>query len=375
VTTRISCGMVDDLCRDQLRNSYSYLFQDETERDDYFSESPEQLLNDGGKQTIVFIGVSALDYMYWNGPDAPATYDNSYWVTVPVNSTTSGDVHYWGDPAVELSMRARRDPADGNLVFERLLSGVWVEKFRISDSALVDTMKFVEAMEMPVVKEGELALYNALVRDGDNGDIWVLRPVFMDYSHNHFMVVAALPDGRLRVPQNVDAALMDPENVPLQYKYVLFETDSTKIKQALEALIGSYRLDASAIKNLPGGDLAIIGVVGENLGTFTGSIIPDNTTVKVALQSLETVLDAIDVDATITSFYNSTKYTISGLTLSANVWTEIQHNLNSMYPSSIKLYGGLEDVTSAYDIEIVNANVIRVKHSITYSNVTVIVRK
>lgn len=250
--TQVSLGLLDNEAIVALRETFSFVFDDNTARDAYFNANLSLLENELNRQTMAFVGTTNLEFQYWNGPHQPTSYNGSDWVALPVSSTSAqGDVHYWGDPNTELSMRARRDPSNGYLIFERLISGSWVEKFSVTDSVTTGSIKFIESLQMPTVRAGELGLYGAIVKDGEHGDIQILRPVFMDTNHNHYMAVAALPDGRLRVPQNVDAALNDPMNVPLQYKYVVLDDNGAVMRDALAALSGNDRLDASAIKNLP----------------------------------------------------------------------------------------------------------------------------
>jgi hypothetical protein len=252
MTTKISCGMIGDPCVNELKSAFVYLFDSDTARDAHFAAQPEQLVNDGQRQSMAFIGTTLLAYQHWNGPDRPNTYDNSHWQDIPVSTGVGSDAHYWGDPSIDLSVRARRDPANGYLIFERRVGGQWVEKFSVTDSVTTGSIKFVESMTMPIVQTNELGLYAALVKDSEHGDAWVLRPVFMDAQHNHYMTIAALPNGRLRIPQNVDAALSDPENVPVTYKYVLLEDDGEKIIQAIVNDPTEPKLPAEDIANLTG---------------------------------------------------------------------------------------------------------------------------
>lgn len=234
-----------------LRESLTYLFEDTTRRDAYFSANVGLLENSGGAQTVAIVGSASLDFYRWNGVHKPQAYDASGWVQVPASATTSSaDTHYWGDPSTDMSMRARRDSSNGFLVFERRVSGQWVEKFKISNSATVDTMKFTLSTEEPVVSVNELGLYSRSFKDSENSNASILRPLFVDSNGNHFLTVGALPDGGLRVPQNVDEALNSP-NIPLRYRHVLFNDDNHQVRRMLTALTGNDRLDASSVKNIP----------------------------------------------------------------------------------------------------------------------------
>ena len=77
--------------------------------------------------------------------------------------------------------------------------------------------------------------------------------------------------------------------------------DSSTLKAALQALETSLETKGSAGSvtsvSTNVGDLVILSGVAQNaedLGTFTGSTIADNVTIKVALQALETALEASD---------------------------------------------------------------------------------
>lgn len=189
---------------------------------------------------------------------------------VDENTFVVADTKYWGDPNTDLSMRVRRDTSDGQLIFERRLNGNWVEKFRISDSASVDTMKFITSTEHPIVRQGELGLYSYVFKDAENNNAPILRPVFVGPDGSHFITVAALPDGGLRVPQNAEAAIADP-NTPLTYRHVLYRDDAELIKLAIQSLTGDDRLDASAIKNIQGGSVMNAKEIVALLETLTGA--------------------------------------------------------------------------------------------------------
>lgn len=277
--TKVSCDMLKDECVTALRDSFAFTFDDDTARDSFFSANLNLLENDGLVSTLAFVGTTALKYAFWNGLDKPSIYDAGGWVEIPVVATTTGDIHYWGDPTVDGSMRARRDPATGFLHFERRVGGVWLDKLTISNSITVDSAKFIETQFMPTVLPGDLGLYGAKLRDSESGNAYVIRPVFMDSDHKHYMVVAGMPDGSLRVPTNPEQALVDPENVPLQYHHVLFddqpdeiaallrgkisyndiadkptipaEVTWSKVVQVSDEDISGAKLDASHIKNLP----------------------------------------------------------------------------------------------------------------------------
>ena len=81
--------------------------------------------------------------------------------------------------------------------------------------------------------------------------------------------------------------------------------DSQTVKQALQALetlieatIASTSAADAANEVHIDNSVTLSGVVKDStsLGTFTGSTIADSSTIKAALQSLETTLEAVDLD-------------------------------------------------------------------------------
>lgn len=279
--TKVACGMLKDECVDALRDSFAFTFDDDAARDSFFSKNTNLLENDGSVSTLAFIGTTSLKYAFWNGASKPSVYDNSGWTEITVAATQQvADVHYWGDPNVDKTMRARRDPSNGFLIFERRVSGSWVEKFRISDSVAVDTLKLIEADKEPVVNQGELGLYNVKFLDSERGNIEVLRPIFTGSAGTHFPVVAGMPDGSLRIPNNIDAALADPKGTPLTYNHVFTEKNPDKLIQTINAYTGPEKIDVSRIKGLaPTGPLTGAEIVQ--------AIKDDQTTPKVPFANVE----------------------------------------------------------------------------------------
>lgn len=114
-----------------------------------------------------------------------------------------------------------------------------------------------------------------------------------------------------------------------------------------------------------------------NMGTFTGSIIPDGSSAKQALQALETAVESIDVSSQVQTFYDGQKYKVTGATIAASTYTTFTHNLNETHPSSIAIYDmdGLL-MTHAFDVDLINANSIRVKNEIalSFTDMVVVVR-
>jgi len=125
-------------------------------------------------------------------------------------------------------------------------------------------------------------------------------------------------------------------------------TDIESINQATTLLAGVMSAtDKISLENLK----TLSGVSGANLGTFTGSIISDNSTIKSALQQLET---AIGAGQTINYDYsNSSTYTLStsnmvylvpssNLTVNVNTMTA-----NTIYYVYTRLVSPLNIVFSA----------------------------
>lgn len=156
---------------------------------------------------------------------------------------------------VENSMRIRVDGTTGFMYFERLESGQWKEKFRISNSAQVDTMYLTEADAAPAVAPAALALFNAKIIDSEDGKE-KLRPFFINHDGEVFPVEAARPDGTLRVMQNAQAVLADPQNVHAVYKSVHLKGNAADLVSDINS--GSTKIDASKIKNLPASGLVVV---------------------------------------------------------------------------------------------------------------------
>ena len=70
------------------------------------------------------------------------------------------------------------------------------------------------------------------------------------------------------------------------------------------------------------------GTGATNLGAFTGSTITDNSSIKTALQELESAVET-----------NSTgRYESAGFSTGAGAWTMLYHGLNELYLSSVSLF-------------------------------------
>jgi hypothetical protein len=172
-------------------------------------------------------------------------------VTLPGDVTLQNGNIYLGPPTAEKTIRIRRDPATGFAYFERRASGLWVEKLRVADSINVDTVNFVKSNGHPTTYPGQLGLFSQEFTDSETGKK-ILRPLFHgEDPDEHYPLLASLPDGSLRIPQNIGAALASPTTVPLVYKRVRLQGSTDDIKTDLEALTGDARLPASAIKDLP----------------------------------------------------------------------------------------------------------------------------
>lgn len=125
----------------------------------------------------------------------------------------------------------------------------------------------------------------------------------------------------------------------------------------------SAALDAADVAFGNHGTALGIAVGSSDLGTFTGSTISDSSSVKSALQELETAVENVDVTTGATTVYNSKRYVENDLTLTANTWTTVTHSLNELYPSSISIYGAGGDLmTHSFNVEVIDANNIRIQN-------------
>ncbi|AUR81358.1 hypothetical protein NVP1004O_11 [Vibrio phage 1.004.O._10N.261.54.A2] len=99
------------------------------------------------------------------------------------------------------------------------------------------------------------------------------------------------------------------------------------------------------------------GVTGSDLGTFTGSTISDNESVKGALQDLETAHEAFVADIADDRFESTQTTLTQG---SAITFT---HSIGTKRLSGIKVYDTAdEDITHTVTITLVDANSITVQN-------------
>lgn len=127
-----------------------------------------------------------------------------------------------------------------------------------------------------------------------------------------------------------------------------------------------HNADVARLESLTG-----VSSDDSNLGTFTGSTITDSSSVKVALQALETKVEAND------DIYTNNRYTGSSESLVDGVWKTIVHNLAENYPSVIEVYNESngKKITDTLEIEVIDANSVRVyQESGSNITATVVVR-
>lgn len=121
---------------------------------------------------------------------------------------------------------------------------------------------------------------------------------------------------------------------------------------------------------------AALAALGD-LGTFTGTTIPDNSSTKDALQALETAVENVDVTTGALTVYDGQKATMTGQTILANQWTTFNHGVDELWPSAINIYdmdGKL--LTDAFNIDIIDADNIRVQNqtATVFTDMVIVVR-
>lgn len=84
------------------------------------------------------------------------------------------------------------------------------------------------------------------------------------------------------------------------------------------------------------------GAGAGNLGAFDGTIIDDSSSIKEALQSLESAAESNSV------IYDNSGVEFGDVDLVNDSWVQLTHNLNKSYPSAIKVYDNQTgiDITS-----------------------------
>jgi hypothetical protein len=105
-------------------------------------------------------------------------------------------------------------------------------------------------------------------------------------------VQGAIEDVQSNLQDHIDS-LAAHDSANIDYDPTISGLTATKVKPAIDELDGRLDTAESSLSTAEGkvDDLITLSGVAansEDLGTFTGTIIPDNTTVKPALQALET---------------------------------------------------------------------------------------
>lgn len=144
------------------------------------------------------------------------------------------------------------------------------------------------------------------------------------------------------------------------------DTAISNADTAIAGIATEHDTDIARLESLAG-----VAADAADLGTFTGSTIADSSTVKSALQALETKVETND------DIYNSKRHTESSSSLVDGIWKTITHNLAENYPSMIEVYNEAngKKITDTLEIEVVDANSIRVyQESGSTITATVVVR-
>lgn len=115
----------------------------------------------------------------------------------------------------------------------------------------------------------------------------------------------------------------------------------------------------------------LLGSTGDNLGAFTGGIIPNGTDLLTAFQSL---VDATNAAA---GKYAEGRYQSGITTLNTGAAVPFDHNLGEIYPAMVEVYDAVstEKITHTVTISTVSANRIAVQNDDAASvGVVVVVR-
>lgn len=115
---------------------------------------------------------------------------------------------------------------------------------------------------------------------------------------------------------------------------------------------------------------ALSGVTGSDLGSFTGTTISDNLSVKGALQDLETAHEAFVADIA------NDRFESVQTTLSTGVATTFTHSIGTKRLSGLKVYSAAdEDITHTVTITLVDGNSITVQNDDVDIDVFVVCHK
>lgn len=111
--------------------------------------------------------------------------------------------------------------------------------------------------------------------------------------------------------------------------------NGTNIQEALDSADNYLEFINNTVDSVVG-----VGFGAGNLGTFDGTIIADASSIKQALQALETQAEATGV------IYDNSGVEFGDVDLTNDSWVQLTHNLGKSYPSAIKVY----DNTTGIDI-------------------------
>ena len=238
------------------------------------------------------------------------------------------EILYFGEIDTALTMRIRRQVSNGYLFFERYDGASWNEIFQMSDSATVDIVHFTASTGPPAVPAGELCLYNQVIRDDQGTQI--LRPFLTDGT-TIFPAIGSMPDGSVRVIQNLSAVMGDPQNVNAVYKTIAFNEDLATVAKS-----GSY----TDLSNQP-----TIGVTVEDEGN--------------PLTGLGTTLNFVGDGVAVTGVGNRKVITISsgGTPPPGPGPDDFRYGLSTQSDPALVTWAALTDVPSPTDPQTVQTGV------------------
>lgn len=113
------------------------------------------------------------------------------------------------------------------------------------------------------------------------------------------------------------------------------------------------------------------GTSDDDLGSFSGAVIPDSASVKAALQALETKAEANAV------IYDGNRFESAATTLATGAAVNFAHSIGTRWLSSVKAYNSAtgEDITHTLIVIAVDANNVTVQNDDTDIDVVVVCAK
>lgn len=117
--------------------------------------------------------------------------------------------------------------------------------------------------------------------------------------------------------------------------------DSSNTQKFADNVDSSIGVIMSGVNGLASGMAATVGkdVSGDHLGSFSGSIIGDDKSVKAGMQDLETKLESVEAIAnSANNSYNVNKSVSSTFPLASGVWNTVLHSFNEQFVSSVQVF-------------------------------------